>query len=227
MHSLQFRSSFSLLPRFSWKTETCETAPLWNVLIPAPLGLQNFAIPDSFRDVWQNEVGCTYFIFTKGSMIPHVLHYTKGRLWMIKTCCAMQGKFNTDRAAWRQGTYSMGTPVKPGAFPFLESLLPRCSVLLLFHSLHSLSVQSGNPLWATQRYSHILPKCCFLAAACRPRGARLRSQRWSLFWSSLSYSCPIMALPRDLTIWSMMKCGGCWRSQKLWVTETHFEKFYS
>lgn len=33
----------------------------------------------------------------------------------------MQGKFNTDSAAWRQGTKSLGTPVKPGAFPFLKA----------------------------------------------------------------------------------------------------------
>jgi len=68
-------------------------------------------------------------------------------------------------------------------------------------------------------------KCCFLATAHRPRGARRCSQIWSLCWSPVSYSCPIMALPRDSAIWSMMKCCGCWRSQKLWVTGTDFERF--
>lgn len=31
----------------------------------------------------------------KGIIIP-VLHITKGKLWVIKTYCSMQGKFNTN-----------------------------------------------------------------------------------------------------------------------------------
>lgn len=105
----------------------------------------------------------------------------------------------------------MGTPVKPGAFPFLKFILPSCSVLLLFHSLHNLSVQPGKPLWATYRHSHILPKCCFLAAAHTPRGARLCSQEME----SLLKSCELFLSNYDTTkrldhlkydeVWWMLK----------------------
>lgn len=80
-------------------------------------------------------------MFTKGSMIP-VSYNTKERLWVVKTYCAMQDKFNTDL---KIGHTLHGNPSETN-FLFLKPLLPSCSVLLLFHSLHSLSLQPGKLL---------------------------------------------------------------------------------
>lgn len=163
-----------------------------------------------------------------------VLYNTKGKLWVIKTYCCMQGKLNKILETWHK---LHENPIEAWDFPIFEPTLPSCSALHLFLPFHSLSVQPSKPLRAAKQASpsstHAHPLFCpgsdtafWQLPIHRPKGTRLSSQRWNLFWSPVSYSCPIMVLPRDSTIWSIMKCHVCWRSQKLWVTGTDLEKFY-